>query len=415
MWCLLESPIQGTWRAEPTDVSAPNRAAFGDIDAPVGDLACAFPQQGASGATAAADTYSLDNDIAPVRSIVDPFPSFNGIAVDPVNGRVVMSDSNRKSLLMYDRLSGSRSSEMTEPVGRVLGPSTQIGFVAGVTLDPVAREMYAVSNDIEDVMVAFSYDARGNAPPRILAVPHGSWGLSLSPARNEIAVSVEHENAVYIYRRGAKGYEAPLRVIHGPSTGMTDPHGVHLDGTNNEVLVASHGNYNGRRVANDQTADAGITPGGGFRLPSISVYPATVDGDTKPVRVIQGERTRLNWPMGIDVDVAHNEIAVANNGGNSVLVFRRTDNGDQAPVREIRGPRTRIQGPIGIAIDAKSGEIWVANFADHTAVVFDREAAGDVAPKRIVRNAPEGAPTGGFGNPMAMSFDTKRGEILVPN
>jgi DNA-binding beta-propeller fold protein YncE len=400
--CLLVSPIQGSLDTATT------------VSNLVPDL-CAYPEQGASRAIAAADTYSLDADVTPVRSIVDPFPSFNGIAVDPINDRVVMSDSNRKSLLLYGRMSNSRSGEMTEPLGQVLGPSTQIGFVAGITIDSEARELYAVSNDIEDVMVAFSYDAKGNAPPRILAVPHGSWGLSLSSPRNEIAVSVEHENAVYVYRRGSKGYEPPLRVIHGPTTGMTDPHGVHLDGTHNEILVASHGNFNGRRVANDQTADSGIAPGGGFVLPSITVYPATADGDTKPVRTIQGERTRLAWPMGIDVDVVHDEIAVANNGGNSVLIFRRADSGDAAPVREIRGPRTRIQGPMGVAIDAKSGEIWVANFADHSAVVFDRDAAGDVAPRRIIRNAPEGTPTGGFGNPMAMSFDTKRGEILVPN
>jgi DNA-binding beta-propeller fold protein YncE len=415
-FCLLERPIQGTWEAAHPDVSDLNLARSGDFDVAVGSpFACAYPQQGALGATAGAETYSLDADIAPVRSIVDPFPSFNGVAVDPVNGRVVMSDSNRKSLLMYGRLTGSRSGEMTEPLGRILGPSTQIGFVAGVTIDPVAREMYAVSNDIEDVMVAFSYDARGNAPPRILAVPHGSWGLSLSPARNEIAVSVEHENAVYIYRRGAKGYEPPLRIVHGPGTGMSDPHGVHLDGVHNEILVASHGNFNGRRVANDQTADSGVAPGGGFVLPSITVYLATADGDARPLRAIQGGRTRLAWPMGIDVDIVHDEIAVANNGGNSVLIFRRTDNGDRAPVREIRGPRTEIHGPMGVSFDAKSGEIWVANFADHSAVVFDREAAGDVVPKRIIRNAPAGIPTGGFGNPMSMSFDTKRGEILVPN
>lgn len=414
IWCLLESPIQGTSEGTRPGISyLETSGAFGQgLDA---GMACAYPQQGASGAAAVADAYSLEADVTPVRSIVDLFPSFNGIAVDPVNDRVVMSDSNRKSLLLYDRLSASRSGEITDPRGQVLGPLTQIGFVAGVTIDPVAREMYAVSNDIEDVMVAFSYDARGNVAPRILAVPHGSWGLSLSPVRNEIAVSVEHENAVYIYRRGAKGYDPPLRVVHGPSTGMNDPHGVHLDGMHDEILVASHGNLNARRVANDQTADAGMSLGGRFALPSLNVYPATVDGDTKPLRTLQGERTRLAWPMGIDVDVVHDEIAVANNGANSVLIFRRTDQGDAAPVREIRGPRTRINGPMGVAVDAKSGEIWVANFADHSAVVFDREASGDVAPKRIIRNAPEGTPTGGFGNPMAMSFDTKRGEILVPN
>lgn len=137
MFCLLGRPIQGTWQAAPTEVSDPTLAASGNFRARVGaPFACAYPQQGGPGAAVAADSYSLDADITPVRSIVDPF----------------------------------------------------------------------------------SYDAKGNAKPRILAVPHGSWGLSLSRPRNEIAVSVEHENAVYIYRRAAEGYEPPLRVIRGPST-----------------------------------------------------------------------------------------------------------------------------------------------------------------------------------------------------
>lgn len=396
-------------------IQDPGLLAVGDFPRGAAPGVCAYPPQAAPGAPMEEGHYSLDADITPVRSIVDPFPSFSGIAVDPANNRVIMSDSNRKSLLIYDRLSHSQSGEITEPEGRVLGPSTQIGFVAGVTIDPVAREMYTVSNDIEDVMVAFSYDAKGNARPRVLAVPHGSWGVSLSRPRNEIAVSVEHENAVYIYRRGAAGYEPPLRVIHGPSTRMADPHGVHLDAMHNEILVTSHGNFNARRVANDQTADSGITPGGRFVLPSIAVYPATADGDTAPVRAIQGKRTGLDWPMGIDVDPENDEIAVANNGAHSVLIFRRTDSGDAAPLREIRGPRTNIHAPMGVSIDAKNGEIWVANFADHSAVVFDRKASGNAAPKRIIRNAPEGTPSGGFGNPMAVSFDTKREEILVPN
>ena len=46
-------------------------------------------------------------DIQPVRMIADPYPAFNGIAVDPANGLVVLSDPNRKSLLTYDRLRGA--------------------------------------------------------------------------------------------------------------------------------------------------------------------------------------------------------------------------------------------------------------------------------------------------------------------
>jgi hypothetical protein len=106
---------------------------------------------------------------------------------------------------------------------------------------------------------------------------------------------------------------------------------------------------------------------------------------------------------------------VANNGDSSVLVFGRDQSGDIAPVRIIKGAKTGIDRPMAVAADTKNNEILIANFGDHSAVVFDRGARGNVAPKRIIRNAPAGTPTGGFGNPMAVAYDTKRQEILVPN
>src|SRR5258706_8315243 len=40
-------------------------------------------------------------DIPPLRVVADPFPTFNGVAVDPVAGVVVTTDHNRKSLLSF--------------------------------------------------------------------------------------------------------------------------------------------------------------------------------------------------------------------------------------------------------------------------------------------------------------------------
>ena len=119
--------------------------------------------------------------------------------------------------------------------------------------------------------------------------------------------------------------------------------------------------------------------------------------------------------MGLDVDLSHDEIAVANYGDSSVRVFRRTDTGNAAPVRVIRGAATAIVGPISVAIDAKNDELWVANYGDHTAVVFSRTATGNVKPKRIVRNAPVNTPTCGFTNASAAAYDSKRDVLLVPN
>ena len=143
------------------------------------------------------------------------------------------------------------------------------------------------------------------------------------------------------------------------------------------------------------------------------MFDGDANGDAAPRRVIQGPLSQIDWPMGVAVDEVNNEIIVANNGDNSILIFPRTANGDVPPKRAIRGPLTGVKGPMGVAI-AKD-EIYVANFGDHTALVFPRLAGGNVRPRRIIRNAPAGKETSGFGNPYSVAYDTKRREILVPN
>ena len=124
--------------------------------------------------------------------------------------------------------------------------------------------------------------------------------------------------------------------------------------------------------------------------------------------------TRLSRTThGIAYDTTNDEIIVANNGDNSILIFARTASGDVPPKRVIRGPLTGVKGPMGVAI-AKD-EIYVANFGDHTALVFSRLAGGNVRPRRVIRNAPAGRETSGFGNPYSVAYDTKREQILVPN
>jgi DNA-binding beta-propeller fold protein YncE len=165
--------------------------------------------------------------------------------------------------------------------------------------------------------------------------------------------------------------------------------------------------------------DAVLLPGeykpGRFERPSIRIYRGDANGDVPPIRTIQGKSTLLAWPMGINVSRERNELAIANYGSNSILIFPRSAGGDVSPARVIGGERTGIVGPVGVAFDEKNGEIWVANYGDHTALVFDINATGNVEPKRIIRNAPKGTPTTGFTNASAAAYDSKRGEVLVPN
>ncbi len=358
-------------------------------------------------------------DLIPIRQVSDPYPVFNGIAIDLQNNLVAMSDVNRKSVLSYSRTAESGAGGITAPKHHIFGPLTNIGFVAGIALDSEHKEILAVNNDIEDTLVVLPYDAHGNENPRrMLSVPHQAWGVALSKTHDEIAITVELQEAVVIYKRGAHNVEAPMRVIRGPKAGLADPHGIVWDDQHNEISVANHGNYRGlvKDVGGGCVPVDNAEPEAGAVLPpSITTYSGDAKGDAKPLRTIQGERTKLDFPMGLAGDPLNSELAVANNGDSSVLVFSRSAEGNIAPLRVIAGPRTGINRPMGVAIDPVNNELWVSNFIDHSALVFDRRANGNVAPKRIIRTAPAGTPSPGFGNPQTVAYDSKRGQILVPN
>ncbi|HLH75507.1 MAG TPA: hypothetical protein VKV28_01755 [Candidatus Binataceae bacterium] len=348
--------------------------------------------------------------IAPCSELSDPYPEFNGIALDPKAGIVVMSDTNLKSALIYstDVKANPSDPDVTPYKAWVKGPDTFLSFAAGVAVDPVRHEFYTTENDVGDDVAAFPYSASGDYASRVLAVPHGSYGIAISQHYKQIAVAIQHNAEIIFYRVQAKGADRPLRSIRGPRTGLADPHGVVWDEPNREIFVSNYGNWN------QGYWDPDYMGGGHYYPPSIRVFRDDDEGDATPVRVISGPKTQFNWPTGIAVDDSHGELFVANEAGNQVLVFPRNANGDVAPIRVLGGPHTAIRQPMGVAYDPVHDQIWVANFG-HNAEVFDRTQEGDVEPRKIVRNAPEGSPAAGFGNPMALGYDSKRDQLLVPN
>jgi len=109
------------------------------------------------------------------------------------------------------------------------------------------------------------------------------------------------------------------------------------------------------------------------------------------------------------------ELFVANDADDSVLVFRASDEGDVAPIRVIKGSNTGIVHPPGIALDAKLGELYIASMGNASITVFPVAANGNVRPVRTIRGGPAGAVGLNIGNPGAVGYDTKRQQILVPN
>ena len=366
----------------------------------------------------------------PVRAIGDPYGNFSAVGLDLANNEVILQDENHFRILVYDRTANTPpTATLTEPKRIIAGDQTSLALNCAIYVDPNNGDIYAVNNDSIDTMVVFSRDQRGNAlPDRKLRTPHGTFGIAVDEAAQELFLTIQHSHAVVVFPKMAEGDADPLRSIQGGRTGLGDPHGIALDNRKNLIFVSNYGSMNtmSRDVAGRDWEFEGIqhwpldrlhaVPGSGRNVPpSITVYPKNAVGDTAPVQVIQGPSTQLNWPSSMAIDSGRGELFVANDMGNSILVFSTSASGDVAPIRVLKGPSTLIKYPNGVALDLENDELWVANFGNHAATVYPRDASGDTPPLRVIRNGPLNANVPTLGNPFPLAFDTKRGEILVPN
>lgn len=367
----------------------------------------------------------------------DPYASFGSIAVDPVREEIVVSGSHDGKIHVYDRLANTPpTATMSEPKRILAGHQARIDRNCGLYVDPANGDLYATSLDVQDLLVVHPHGASGNVPPiRQLRTPPRNVSIAADEESQELFLPTQNPPAVVVYRKMAQGNEAPLRILEGKRTQLVDPHGVAVDHKNGLLYVGNNtstadtkggwtrktflipGDPHPRWDVPDRS-DGGsvIVPATGrFELPSITVYPLQANGDTPPLRVIKGPQTQMKWVARIDLDVEHQELFVANDTDDSVLVFRATDNGNVAPIRVIKGPKTGIKNPTDVFVDTKNNELVVANAGNHSATVYSRTATGDVAPLRTIRSGPLGTLAPMLVGPGSLTYDKKRDEILVPN
>src|SRR3989441_14038 len=343
----------------------------------------------------------------PVRNILDTDPIYSAVTVDTRLDEVYLQDPNTWSIRVFGRLDNTPpDAPRTEPKRVIGGPKTDVQFNSCVYVDPKNGEIYSVENDIGDSIVVFKNNANGDAEPiRKLNVTHRAYAMAVDEETDEFYLSVQYPPQVAVYRKQASGNEKPLRLIQGESTRLSDAHGIAIDARNKLLFVNNWGNISDYRVAGT----------GRFEPPSITVYALTANGDTPPLRIIQGPRTQLDWPGAMSLDPGTGDLYVANDMGQSIIVFHGKDEGDVAPARVIKGAKTGLSYPTGVFVDAKNREVWASNLGNSSATVYPLTANGDVAPLRIIRSAPPGKASLRFGKTQAVAYDSKREEILVPN
>ena len=376
----------------------------------------------------------MRSDLKPVRMIKDPYAAYSAVAVDPINNEVVMTDENLFQILVYDRMANTPAqAKMTEPKRIISGENTKIEFQCGLYIDPKNGDIYAVNNDTVDTLVIFDRQSKGDVEPsREVETPHGTFGIAVDEAKNEMYLTLQHDSAMVVFDKYAKKADSPKRLLQGEKTGLADPHGIALDTKNGWMFISNHGAVSSRRPRTPEEAAGGsrrrkpkdnwpleranaIAGSGRSLPPSIIVHDMKASGDVAPIRVISGPKTGLNWATGLAVDSENGDLYVANDMDNSILVFDVKDQGDVAPKRKIKGPKTGLGNPTGVWVDMENKEVWAANFMNHSATVYPLGATGDVAPKRVIRSGPTDEPALGIGNPHPVAYDSKRDQILVPN
>jgi 6-phosphogluconolactonase (cycloisomerase 2 family) len=343
------------------------------------------------------------------RTIADTYPTYTAVGVNLQTDEVILQDNNLWSTRIFNRLDNTPpGAKLTEEKRVITGENTFIQFNNGVYIDPENGDIYSVESDTGDKMVVFAHDARGNnAPKRVLETPHRVYSIAVDEVKKELYTTVEYPPEVVVYRKDASGKDAPLRRIQGDRTHLETPHGIAVDVKNQLLFVNNWGHQTSFR-----------NPGTGkFNPPSINVYALNASGDTPPIRVIQGDRTRLNWPGNMTLHPDTRELYVANDMDQSVLVFSGLTyiRGNVRPTRVLKGDKTGLTYPTGVFVDTKHQELWVSNLGNASATVYPLMADGNVPPLRIIRSAPRDHQSLTFGRTAAVAYDSNREEILVPN
>jgi DNA-binding beta-propeller fold protein YncE len=152
----------------------------------------------------------------------------------------------------------------------------------------------------------------------------------------------------------------------------------------------------------------------GNTSPRLLIYndANTVSGSTLPNRVVAGGLTTLSGPRGIAVDMARDQIYVANFLNDSILVFHsaRTVTGGDAPSRTITG--APLSRPSALFMDVVNNRLYVVNTSGNSILIYDNASTlnGGVAPSRTLTGV---ATT--LSAPIGIYVDTTRNLLYVSN
>ena len=324
---------------------------------------------------------------------------------------------------------------------------------------------------------ALRAEIRARKPVRMVRDSYAAYSsVAVDIANNEVILTDENLFQVLVYDRTANTpptarMTEPKRMLGGEETKIEFQCGLYIDPRTGDIYAVNNDTIDTLTIFNRQ-ARGNVpptrelyTPHGTFGIAvdegaqemfltiqhdsAVVVYKKYADKEEPPVRLIQGDRTKLADPHGVAVDTKNNLLYVTNHGSvssrdttaksegslgrgvgkpnwplgqdvaipgsgrhepPSITVYRKDAQGDVAPVRIISGPKTMFNWPTGIAVDQDRDELFISNDNGDEILVFRASANGDVAPIRVLKG-----PKTQIKNPTGVFLDLTNNELWVAN
>lgn len=212
-----------------------------------------------------------NGDVAPKRTIEGSstgFTNFSPTGIAAIGSELFVSDQQEGIRIFPLNGMGNLTPTRTIDIGATKHISTsgianELLVNTGVQVDGYLNSVSGSSPSVLRTLDPGKTGARG-----VYANATGVWiattGGTTGGGPNDAIVS---------FAANAQTGAAPLHTIVGTNTGLDDPHGLGVEGT--ELFVANQGDS------------------------SVRVWEATAEGDVAPKRVIKGAQTGMSFPAGL--------------------------------------------------------------------------------------------------------------------
>ena len=266
-------------------------------------------------------------------------------------------------------------------------------------------------------------------PLRMIRDPYSAFAsVAVDPIRNEVVVTDENLFNILVYDRlentpPTATLSEPKRIIGGVDTKIEFQCALYIDPKSGDIYAVNNDSVN-----------------------TLVVFSRQAKGNVLPDRELETP----HGTFGIAVDEEREEMFMAVQHDNAVVVFRKMAEGEESPIRLLQGDQTLLADPHGIALDLKTDRMFVTNqgsFHRHrpgpaleggmmhsiqgksnwplswgnavpgsgkmlppSITVYPRGASGDTPPLQVIQG-----PKTQMNWPTALAIDPERGELYVAN